>query len=292
MAINFRSNTIIKNLRVGPLSGGGNGGGGGGSISTTNLQLYWDIGNSTSYSGTGTAITDLSGNGNDGILTGTPTYSSAGASSYLDWTGDNTAFATYTGNLLDDTLNIESQDQITVSNWVTLTPGISGMQTAYISSAMNGFVRFSQGPIGDNTQDQLLTYIRLYDNNSEIYYHPAAMALGSSASRWTDLSTYGLSTSDYGNWFNFTITVGLGTYNFYLNGIEQWSNTYNDTLLSLEKYKFSFGSELDASVETGLTRVTWTGYNGKWGNSAVYNRVLPASEVLSNFNALKSRYGY
>jgi len=31
MAINFRSNTIIKNLRVGPLSGGGNGGGGGSS---------------------------------------------------------------------------------------------------------------------------------------------------------------------------------------------------------------------------------------------------------------------
>jgi len=34
MAINFRSNTIIKNLRVGPLSGGGgNGGGGGGGSS-------------------------------------------------------------------------------------------------------------------------------------------------------------------------------------------------------------------------------------------------------------------
>ena len=31
MAINFRSNTIISNLRVGPLSGGGNGGGGGSS---------------------------------------------------------------------------------------------------------------------------------------------------------------------------------------------------------------------------------------------------------------------
>ena len=31
MAINFRSNTVISNLRVGPLSGGGNGGGGGSS---------------------------------------------------------------------------------------------------------------------------------------------------------------------------------------------------------------------------------------------------------------------
>ena len=31
MAINFRSNTVISNLRIGPLSGGGNGGGGGSS---------------------------------------------------------------------------------------------------------------------------------------------------------------------------------------------------------------------------------------------------------------------
>jgi hypothetical protein len=31
MAINFRSNTIIRNLSIGPLSGGGGGGGGGSS---------------------------------------------------------------------------------------------------------------------------------------------------------------------------------------------------------------------------------------------------------------------
>jgi len=39
MAINFRSNTVIKNLRVGPLSGGGNGGGGGGSSEPSYLAV-------------------------------------------------------------------------------------------------------------------------------------------------------------------------------------------------------------------------------------------------------------
>jgi len=39
MAINFRSNTIIKNLRVGPLSGVGNGGGGGGSSEPSYLAV-------------------------------------------------------------------------------------------------------------------------------------------------------------------------------------------------------------------------------------------------------------
>jgi hypothetical protein len=33
MAINFRSNTVIRNLSIGPLSGGGGEGGGGGGSS-------------------------------------------------------------------------------------------------------------------------------------------------------------------------------------------------------------------------------------------------------------------
>ena len=39
MAINFRSNTVIKNLSIGPLSGGGNGGGGGGSSEPSYLAV-------------------------------------------------------------------------------------------------------------------------------------------------------------------------------------------------------------------------------------------------------------
>ena len=39
MAINFRSNTIIRNLSIGPLSGGGNGGGGGGSSEPSYLVV-------------------------------------------------------------------------------------------------------------------------------------------------------------------------------------------------------------------------------------------------------------
>jgi hypothetical protein len=42
------------------------------------LQMFWDIGNSSSYPGTGTVITDLSGNGINGTLSGSPTYSGGG----------------------------------------------------------------------------------------------------------------------------------------------------------------------------------------------------------------------
>ena len=47
-------------------------------IITSGLALYWDIGNSSSYPGTGTTITDLSGTGTNGTLSGSPVYSSGG----------------------------------------------------------------------------------------------------------------------------------------------------------------------------------------------------------------------
>jgi hypothetical protein len=46
-------------------------------IVTSGLVMHLDAGNSSSYPGTGTTWTDLSGNGNNGTLTNGPTYSAA-----------------------------------------------------------------------------------------------------------------------------------------------------------------------------------------------------------------------
>lgn len=45
---------------------------------TSGLSLFLDTGNSTSYPGTGTAWSDLSGNGNNGTLVNSPAYTAAG----------------------------------------------------------------------------------------------------------------------------------------------------------------------------------------------------------------------
>jgi hypothetical protein len=59
------------------------------SVVTTGLQLYLDAGQAASYSGSGTAWNDLSGNGRNGTLTNGPTYSSAdGGSIVFDGTND------------------------------------------------------------------------------------------------------------------------------------------------------------------------------------------------------------
>jgi hypothetical protein len=70
-------------------------------VVTTGLQLYLDAGNASSYSGSGTAWNDLSGNGRNGTLTNGPTYSATnggsivfdGSNDYVQCTGSLTVTA-------------------------------------------------------------------------------------------------------------------------------------------------------------------------------------------------------
>ena len=77
MAINFRSNTIIKNLRVGPLSGGGNGGGSSNSNPADLDPSYLAIGAPEANSNNGAAYVYDIGN-----LSGTPTTLTPSPNSY------------------------------------------------------------------------------------------------------------------------------------------------------------------------------------------------------------------
>ena len=70
-------------------------------IVTTNLSMFLDAGSTSSYPGTGTAWTDLSGNSRNGTLTNGPTYTSAdggaivfdGANDFVQCSGSLTATA-------------------------------------------------------------------------------------------------------------------------------------------------------------------------------------------------------
>ena len=70
-------------------------------VVTTGLQLYLDAGNASSYSGSGTDWTDLSGNSRNGTLTNGPTYSATnggsivfdGSNDYVQCTGSLTVTA-------------------------------------------------------------------------------------------------------------------------------------------------------------------------------------------------------
>jgi hypothetical protein len=101
------------------------------------LQVYWDAGNTSSYSGSGTTVTDLSGNGVTGTITGTNGFDST----YNAWEFDGS------GDYIQGTTSIGTGEVIhTWSLWVkNLTP--TSTQYAYIcgfgsasSANMSGFM--------------------------------------------------------------------------------------------------------------------------------------------------------
>jgi len=76
-------------------------------------------------------------------------------------------------------------------------------------------------------------------------------------------------------WWNIVVTVDQGTLTTYIDGIQQTTRSVGT----------SFGNDI-------TNKNFHSGINTRWAQTAIYSRELTASEVLSNYNALKSRYGY
>jgi hypothetical protein len=79
-------------------------------------------------------------------------------------------------------------------------------------------------------------------------------------------------------WYNITVTSGSGSIKIYLNG--SLINTLS-------------GSTTHADVlNIGRTRFDSNYWSGYIGNTMVYDTVLSDQQVSSNFNSLKTRFGY
>jgi hypothetical protein len=99
---------------------------------TTGLQLYLDAGNASSYSGSGTAWNDLSGNSRNGTLTNGPTYSATnggsivfdGSNDYVQCTGSLTVTAATFVTWLRRNGNQGQYDGILFSRGTTNTTGM------------------------------------------------------------------------------------------------------------------------------------------------------------------------
>ncbi|MDA8686845.1 LamG domain-containing protein, partial [Robiginitalea sp.] len=84
------------------------------AIVTSGLVLYLDAGNPSSYPGSGTTWSDLSGNGNHGALTGGVTYSTSDGGA-LVFDGDNDYFET------DANIDLTGTDEVTIQVLVKTT---------------------------------------------------------------------------------------------------------------------------------------------------------------------------
>ena len=100
----------------------------------------------------------------------------------------------------------------------------------------------------------------------------------------TELATTTASFMNTSNWFQVVGTYTSGSRILYINGVQVNSDTQTGTIAT-NSSGMSIGAYGGNSGGTGYF------YNGALSICRVYNRVLPAAEVLQNFNATRGRYG-
>ena len=255
MAINFRSNTVIRNLSIGPAAGSG--GGSGIPIATNGLFLFYDASNVASYSGTGNTLTNLANTdpGYDLTIDGGATYNSDGTATNLTFPTGGTLIA----NLGDLLAGITAET--TISHWIK--PINSSDYNVWLFSRYDGA---AYTPPNGN--------IRIIAGNRII------------AENWgREMSTnlYPSISSNLNSWINIVMTYGPSGIVVYLNGTSlgagSGSSFNNSTTLDTQsdfKVFFDYGTATS---------------NYSVANFAYYTSELSASEVSSNFEALRGRFG-
>lgn len=242
---------IYGNTRFGPTATSA------ASLITTNMLLYLDASNPTSYPGSGTTWTDLSTNTNDVTLVNGPTYSSANGGKIIfdgvdDW--GNSALAkqgSSTGNY-------------TFGAWVKPND---------ITGAANHFLgRGGYENSFYNGWSFLLTFSSGKPGASVVTMSPSIVGAGTPAGTRT-VSTDG--------WYYVVGVWTAGTsLKLYLNGtLEATLNTSGTNLRQSNFYGWTLATVIQtqyASTELGAVHV--------------YNTVLTDSEILQNFNATKARF--
>jgi hypothetical protein len=229
-----------------------------GGIVTSNLVLHLDAGDSSSYSGSGTTWTDLSGQGNHTTLVNGPTYSSSHGG-YLSFDDSNDHHATLPA--IDLTGN-----EITFAIWTY-------NQTQTTSSLI--FL----GDTGASPGNGRILNIHSLPYSGNMYYFDK----GYDGTGYDRLSGSFSNTTLHTGWTHwvFTSNASTGSMKMYRNGTLFDSSTGNTKTLT--------------NANGNLRRIARNNGSqcvGAWiSNLQLYKKELSASEVTQNFDAMKTRFG-
>lgn len=221
-------------------------------------SYYLDAANTSSYPGSGTTWTDLAGSGANTSLFGSPTFDGSDGTGSIVFNGSS-QYGTFNTNAAFD---LSGSSGYALENWVKFTNFSTGM------------IPFSKGIYGSNYDWGF--YI---PDASHIYAWSAGTASQLIATLSTPLSA--------GTWY-YICAVGDASENttIYLNGV---SLTSGSCFMSDNDHSSPAGEVggYGPNVPTSFGLL-----NGKLGVCRLYQFELTGTQVLNNFNAQKSRYGY
>jgi len=218
---------------------------------TAGLVLYLDAANNKSYPGSGTAWTDLSGNGNNSTLTNSPTYNSNGTFSL---NGTTQYFYNATPNLPS------GNTPFTTSVWVYSNyKGTNSIHPNLISWGSNSTGNKNglalQTDVSGNAQ--ILHWFFGNDNTWTI----------------TDITN---------TWANVAVTYNGTSLTLYINGVIIGAVNPPSTPSVTGTTNLEIGN---------FTASSTYAFNGNISIVSVYNIALTQSQIQQNFQAHRGRYG-
>jgi len=221
------------------------------TIITNGLVLNLDAGNVSSYPGSGTTWTDLSGNGNNGTLTNGPTFDSGnGGAIVTDGTDDYITLGS----------SFAATGQGTISFWIKLTNTI---ETGYLGN---------QRPWGKNANFECRWGGNAVseDNRKLNVDINGTQNLISIQNTWLNSV-----------WYNIAVTYNQGTNSsvLYIQGVQNVTGTSGNPSVLTGNFNI-----MATNNATGFV-------NGRIASFLVYGRALNETEILQNYNATKGRFG-
>lgn len=237
-------------------------------ISSNGLLLYYD--GAKSYSRGGNTVYDLSSSNNNGILVGTSIYTTANSGYFIQNGGVG---------YITSTTQYSNLIEFSIGVWFK-TP---------TTSRASKLIGFSNGFAGSNYlgASDSVTFETSYDrqlyigSDNKVYFgiYPGQVVTINTTSTYTD------------NVWHYAVGTFSGSQSsmrLYVDGVLQASNTQFSTAQSYTgRWKIGAGSlgGWPASTQPSIF------YDGSLGPATVYNRALPATEVLQNYNLDAARFG-
>lgn len=232
-----------------------------------NLIFHLDAAQLRSYSGAGSAWTDMGISGSmGGTLFNSPTFSSANGG-ILTFNGSTQYYETSVANTKMDLRNGVSGNPVamsglTITTWIRFENVDGGSQYRFIS------VGTTSGYDYELQQGGAVTNIALQLQGGNSGYQGSAGFLTSSV--WTHLAV----TLQSGN------TTTTGNVIIYKNGAQQSSGT------------ITLNSGVNTNAVSVGKRIAGSNYfTGSIAAVQIYKRQLSATEILQNFNADRIRFG-
>jgi hypothetical protein len=226
------------------------------NIVTNNLVLNLDAANPASYTGSGTTWTDLSDRGNNGTLVGGVTYNSSNLGS-LVFNGNSSGTTDSYVNLPATTDFAFGSGDFTVEMWIYANTG-NNVSTFISMNSTSGFAALR---------------LEYYNSNLDAFHS------SDGASHLT--SEIAISPLTANKWTHLVLSRINGNAKIYLDGVE--------------KLSYSLVGSLTASGNSrigSLDGFTNRNHSGKVAITRIYKgKGLTLSEVTTNYDAVKSRFG-